>query len=144
MKQITKIMKKWLVFVLGVVTGFFLAIAIAFILNMKATNSTESINESENNDGITYFKEPGDIIETKSVEVFQVLAEDAALVRCENERGFYHGPICLIVNDEGKYYYDDQIIKIPEGKVARQVGIYQYPTRNEDVKTVPIIEILDK
>lgn len=56
----------------------------------------------------------------------------------------YLGPICLIVNDEGKYYYDDQIIEIPEGKVARQVGIYQYPTRNEDVKTVPIIEILDK
>lgn len=144
MKQVIKSMKKWLVFVLGVVTGFVLTIVIAFILNMNASNNSGSINESANNDGLNYFKEPGDIIETKSVEVFQVLAEDAALVRCESEHEMYLGPICLIVNDEGKYYYDDQIIKIPEGKVARQVGIYQYPTRNEDVKTVPIIKILDK
>lgn len=136
-------MKKWVVYLLGILTGIVLTFAVAFIVNLNASHKG-SIDEPENNDGITYFKEPGEIIDVKSVEVFQVLAEDAALVNCENERGFYHGPVCLIVNNEGKYYYDDQIIKISKGEVFKQVGIYQYPTRNGDVKTVPIIKIMEK
>lgn len=78
------------------------------------------------------------------MEVFQVIANDAALVKCADKDGDLFGPVCLIVNSEGKYYYDDQKIKIPKDKVARQVGIYRYPTKNETLKTVPIIEIMDK
>lgn len=52
--------------------------------------------------------------------------------------------MCLIVNRERKYYYDDEIVKVPKGKVVRQVGIYQYPTQNDMMKTVPIIMIMDK
>lgn len=137
-------MKKWVVYLLGVLTGIVLTFLVAFMFYQNPTNNTESINDSAKNDGVTYFKEPGDIIKTNSVEVFQVLAEDAALVMCENERGFYREPICLIVNNEGKYYYDDQIIKISEGEVFKQIGIYQYPTKNEDMKTVPIIRIMEK
>jgi hypothetical protein len=47
------------------------------------------------------------------------------------------------MNNEGKYYYDDQMVKVPEGKVLRQVGVYQYPTRQDIVKTVPVIMIMD-
>ena len=136
-------MKKWLVYVLGVLTGIILTIGFAFIL-YHASNTTGSINEPANSDGISRFEEPGDVMETRSVEVFQVIANDAALVKCADKDGFYFGPICLIVNSEGKYYYDDQKIKIPKDKVARQVGIYRYPTKNETLKTVPIIEIMDK
>lgn len=136
-------MKKWVIYLLGVLTGIVLMFAVAFIVNLNASQK-DSFNELENNDGITFFKEPGEIININSVEVFQVLDEQAALVMCENERGFYREPICLIVNNEGKYYYDDQIIKISEGEVFKQVGIYQYPTKNGDIKTVPIIKIMEK
>ena len=65
-------MKKWVVYLLGVLSGVILTFAVAFIVNLNASHKG-SIDEPENNDGITYFKEPGDNIDTKSVEVFQVL-----------------------------------------------------------------------
>ncbi len=50
----------------------------------------------------------------------------------------------LLINDEGKYYYDDQIIEIPKGKCLRQIGVYKYMTKAEFEKTVPIAKIMDK
>ena len=136
-------MKKWLVYVLGVFTGIALSIGFVLILYF-ATNKSGSINEPANSNGITYFDEPSDIILTKSIKVFQVIADDAALIRCADEDGDYFGQTCLIVNDEGKYYYDEQKIEIPKGKVARQVGIYRYPSKDDRLRTVPIIAIMDK
>ena len=147
-------MKKWLVYVLGDLTGFILAIILAFILNSsqsKDSNSnvigteTTTTTEEESDDGVKMFKEPGDVINEKSFEVFQVIAENAALVRGK-EKGLdiYTGPIYLIINYDGKYYYDEEKVNVSQGKVVRQVGIYQYETRNEFLKTVPIIMIMDK
>ncbi len=143
-------MKKWLVFVLGVVTGFILAVLLAFLLNSKSKSGPDVIGESgteteESSDGIKLFDEPGDIIEENSFEVFQVIAENAALVKGKGGgRSIYRGPVYLIVNYDKKYYYDDEKIETPKGKVVRQIGIYQYPTKNDFVKTVPIIEIMDE
>ena len=147
-------MKKWLLFVSGLVAGF----AIAFLINyfgcrkssepqenvkVEAMAEKESEPEPEDVDGLHYFEEPGDIINGKSFKVFQVLANDAALVRGKSEYDMYLGTIYLLVNDDKKYYYDDEIVKVPTGKVVRQIGIYRYPTRNEMIKTVPIIMIMD-
>jgi hypothetical protein len=146
-------MKKWLVFVLGVVTGFVLTIGITFILYVSQnpeSNTTETAGaqvkeESEKDNGTTWFNEPGDIIDESSVKVIQVIAEDAALVCGKSKRAdLYTGPVYLLTNGDGKYYYDDQIVKVPQGKVVRQMGIYRYPAKNEILKTVPIIEIVDK
>lgn len=143
-------MKKWVVYVLGVVTGFILAVILAFLLNGKSNSVPGVIGESgteteKSIDGIKLFEEPGDLIEEKSFEVFQVIAENAALV---NGKGggysVYRGPVYLIVNYGGKYYYDDEKIDAPKGKVVRQIGIFQYPTKDDFVKTVPIIQIMDE
>ncbi len=148
--MIIKFMRKWLVYVLGVVTGFILAVLLAFLLNGKSKPVPDVIGENgteteESSDGIKLFDEPSDIIEERSFEVFQVIAENAALVKGKGGgRSIYRGPVYLIVNHDGKYYYDDEKIETPKGKVARQIGIYQYPTRNDFVKTVPIIEIMDE
>ena len=131
-------MKKWLIFGGGVLTGrvltflFFLAVA-AF--------------QRHGGNGVTYFEKPGEKIEGKSFEVFQVqvLEPGAALVRDQSDLSdLYLGPVYLITNDEGKYYYNGEVVKVPDGKVVRQVGIYKYPTKNDFEKTVPIIQILDK
>jgi len=142
-------MNRLLVFLGGLLAGIALTLAVMFVLSrsvesMDSDGATDSKTEAENErnrDGVTYFEEPGDIINEKSFRVFQVIADDAALVMGGND---YLGTIYAIVNDEKKYYYDDERIKVPKGKVVRQIGIYKYPTKNEIVKTVPIIMITDK
>ena len=140
-------MKKWVVYLLGVLTGIILMFALAFILNAihsSETNNTELV-EAEEENGVTMFKEPGDIIEDRNFEVFQVIAKNAALVRGKSDGSkYYLGTVYLLMNEEEKYYYDDEIIKVPKDKVVRQMGIYQYPTKNDIIKTVQIICIMDK
>jgi hypothetical protein len=130
-------MKKWLIFGGGVVTGVVLSFLIAFLISASSSNSY---------DGTTWFEKPGDVIEVKSFKVFQVLDKDAALVNgaTHEEYDIYSGAVYLLTNKDGKYYYDDEVINVPEGKVARQIGIYQYQTKSEFEKTVPIIQIMDK
>lgn len=94
---------------------------------------------------MTWFDKPGDVLEVKSFKVFQVLGDNSALVHGkENNYYYYGGAVYLLTNDEGKYYYDDEIVDVPKGKTVRQFGIYQYQTRSEFEKTVPIIRIVDK
>lgn len=138
-------MKKWMVYVLGVLSGL---IIMGFINTIKltsddkVTNDTEGIIE-ERDDRMNLFEEPGEIIKAKSFQVFQVLAKDAALVRGESKYSdIYTGMIYLLINKEGKLYYDEEIVKVPKGSVVRQIGIYQYPTKDDFIKTVPIIQIM--
>ena len=126
-------MKKWLIFIGGVVTGMVLTFVFALIFYL---------NHSDLNDRTTWFEEPGDVIDVEAFEVFQVLSDDAALVRDQSYR--YLGTVYLLTNDEGKYYYDDEVVKVPDGKVVRQIGLYQYQTKSEFNKTVPIIQIMNK
>lgn len=126
-------MKKLLIFLGGVVTGVLLTFLFAFVFSSNRPTTAD-------NDGIKMFEKPGDVVNEESFEVFQVLAEDAALVR----GGSSFTTVYLLTNDEGKYYYDDEEVKVPKGKVARQIGIYQYQTRDEFGKTVPIVRIMEK
>lgn len=139
-------MKKWMIFVLGVFVGM---IIVGFAGLLKLTSETNVSNDiettMEENDGITMFEDPGEVVKDKSFEVFQVLAKDAALVHGESDiEGVYAGIIYLLMNKSGEYYYDEQIVKVPKGSVARQVGIFQYNTRNDMTKTVPIITITNE
>lgn len=128
-------MKKWLIFGGGVLTGIVLTFLLAF-----AVASYRQAGEIE---GLTIFEQPGEVMESRSFEVFQSLAQGAALTHAK-EDGYYMGPICLLVDMDGKYYYDDEIVNVPIGKVARQIGIYQYTSKNEVERTVPVVRIMDK
>lgn len=126
--------KKWVVYILGVVTGVVLTIGTLFLMSTCSTS----------NNGVTYFEIPGDCISTNSFRVFQVLDKGVALANeIDGEYDISTGVIVLLVNDEGKYYYDDQKIEVPIGKCARQVGVYTYPTKMEIEKTVPIVKIME-
>lgn len=137
-------MKKWLIFICGVLTGIALTFVVAFMFTVNRSESSES------NNGMTWFDKPGDVIEAKTFKVFQVLSENAALVNeqsdidLEMDMKTFTGALYLLTNEDGKYYYDDEIIKVPEGKVARIVGIFQYQTNSDFGKTVPIIRIMNK
>lgn len=130
-------MNKWVYFGLGVIAGIVLTFVFAYIYNASM---------AKGNDGLTWFEEPGEVVDVKSYKVFQVIGDDAALVEGQTyeNREIYTGTVYLLINEEGKYYYDEEIIRVPDGKVVRQVGIYKYPTKSDFIKTVPIIEIMDK
>ena len=125
-------MKKWIVFVLGVVSGIvFLFLVLLIIGKTYATN-----------DGMTYFEKPGKCISTKDFEVMQVVGEGYALAR--EKKGYVGGILVLVTNENGELYYDDQVIKVPEGKCMRQIGVYEYQTRMETTKTVPIVQVMNE
>ena len=125
-------MKKLLLFGAGLITGILLSLAIIF-----------AFGEEKNSD-LQIFEKSGECITTNNLEVFQALGDGYALAH-ELEMKPYGETITSLVVlvhiTEGKEFYDEQKIAIPAGKCARQVGIYKYTTKQNIVKTVPIVEI---
>ena len=124
-------MKSFLFYIAGVLS----AVLVLVLIGLS--------NQSGQLDGLTIFSDKGECISKKQFKVFQVLAPDAALASelSDEQYMWFHGTIVLIVNDEGKHYYDDEMIKIPAKKCARQIGTYKYRTKDDMYKTVPVVSI---
>jgi protein TonB len=87
------------------------------------------------------FDKVGDVLNVKSFKVFQSLDKGYALARgISNDYGLYDG-ITVLLLQEGKYFYDEEIVKTPEEKVARVVGVYKYQSELGR-RTVPVIQFL--
>lgn len=124
-------MKKIWVFIVGVITGIVLTVLFATVSYVSSTSS---------NSGLNMFEEPGEcLISRSSLKIFQVLEPTAALAIIKDD---FSSGAYLLVNNEGKTYYDDQVIKLPTGKCFKQIGTYQYPTKDDRLKTVPVVQIL--
>lgn len=124
--------KSVLIYIGGVITG----IIVTFIfLSVLAKNQAP-------NDSIVMFEKPSQEIEANSFEVIQVLPDGSALARAEDYQN-WGMIVVLFLADEETSYYDNQEIKIPSGKHVMQTGTYRYITRQEMVKTVPVVEIMD-
>lgn len=130
-------MKKTGIFLGGFATGVVVTFVVLLIIGLAQNSSAIT--------GVTNFEQQGEIIQEKSFEVMQVIADNAALVHGKEypSSTLYLGTLYLLRNNEGKYYYDDEIVKVPSGKVVRQTGIYKYESKS-GYKTVPIIEIVGK
>lgn len=127
-------MKNVLIFIAGMVTGAVLLFGIFFFVAGASSSAS----------GITLFEEEGEIISENSFEVFQVVDDGNALAWEVDKFDISTGLVVLFLSEDGKSYYDDQMIRIPAGKCVRQIGTYRYPTQDEIVKTVPIVAIRDK
>lgn len=89
--------------------------------------------------GITLFKEERDCISKNRFQIFRVLDSGDALAR--ELMNDFDTPVPtgleVLFLEEGKNsYYDEQIITIPSGKCAKQIGIYK-----NRVRTVPVVAI---
>lgn len=136
-------MKKIWVYLLGVLTGIIITVIVLAIIGVAINAKNDPGTRMTN--GMSFFETPGDIVELSSVKVFQALGDGAALAECKGDGNYiYSGPNVLLYNEEGQPYYDEQVIKTPQGKCFRQVGIYRYPTKSGMDKTVPIVMLLDK
>lgn len=132
-------MKKIYIYILGVVTGFLLTTGAAVLI--AYTNKTAS--------NITLLEETGPALDIKAFKVIQVIEGNSALAyeAYWNKilKSYQPGELLvLITNDEGEYYYDQQIIEVPRRHEARQIGVYNYTTNTEVRKTVPVIKIMEK
>ena len=92
--------------------------------------------------GITLFpkKKEGEILakSNEQLRVFQVLKPNTVLIKT----GVFPNEILmLLLGEDDDLFYDNQKINIPEGKSAKQVGIYQYNANSGELKTVPAVKI---
>ena len=104
-------MKKIWFFILGIVTGIILTILFAVIVSSSSNGGRSGLN---------MFEQPGDcLINKSSLKVFQVLEPTAALAMIKDD---FSSGVYLLVNQDGKTYYDDQVIKLPSGKCFNQIA----------------------
>lgn len=99
----------------------------------------------QSQDKFVLFDGSGEVTNFKGFKVFQPLYKGYALANTlsDEQYNWYHDPVVLL-HQEDKYFYDEEIIKTPEKSVERQIGVYRYETRQGRQKTVPIIEFEDK
>lgn len=94
-------------------------------------------------DGITLFDKPGDCVSRKNFEVQEVLESGDAIAReiTRISSGFVltsELEVLILAPEEGSSFYNNQIIKAPKGKCARQIGTYKYEEYG-NTKVIPII-----
>ena len=95
-------------------------------------------------DGVDYFEEVGQVMSVQEYKVIQVLPNGNALATelSNEEYDWYHGAVVLLVAGDDVHYYDEQVVKKPEGSRFRQVGTYRYKTKQGFVKTVPAVALI--
>ncbi|MPL64106.1 hypothetical protein SDC9_09757 [bioreactor metagenome] len=131
-------MKNFIYFFLGVISG----IIVTFLFLYIITRDENTQNGEDNLIGLIKFEKEGDCIgNNKNLKILQVIKPNIALAELENDNYDYESTIFLIINNEGKYYYDNQKISIPKGKCTKQIGIYNYSTKIGLDKTVPAVII---
>lgn len=123
-------MKKWVAYVLGVITGMILTVALAYCVNLS--NNAGVI-------GLELFDEPGECMEYSQFEVFQVVESGCALAHT----GDSFGSVVLIMPNENQRLYDGQKIELKSDECAQRIGTYKYGTRMDIERTVPAVRIID-
>lgn len=130
-------MKKVLIFIAGIFTGAILMIFISALL----------VDGKSFNDGMTLFENEGECISENSFVVIQVLDSGDALAN-ELEQKYSTslptGLTVLFLCEDGKSYYDDQVLNIPLGKCVKQIGKFKYQSKAGAEKTVPVVSIRGK
>lgn len=132
-------MKRILIFISGFVAGVLSTFLVLYIIS-TTNKSSDSI------EGLIIFETKGDCLDSDEIEVFQVLKPNMALataVKYEDYeiRSITDEIVILLIDNEGKTFYDQQKVKIPDSQCARQIGTYQYNTKDDFVKTVPAVVV---
>ncbi len=123
-------MKKWLIYVLGIITGIVLTFAFAFCVNMSKNSGII---------GLEMFEEPRENMDYSQFEVFQVLESGCALANADNT----FDAIVFIIPNEKQQFYDNQKIILKNEQCAQRIGTYRYSTKMGIERTVPAVKIID-
>lgn len=139
-------MRKGMVFFLGMIVGGALTFFVSLFLLFWFSSSSTSDSDEEGKSPLTLFEQPADVIETASFEVQKVLPDGNAIAESQHKdlEGYYTDPTVLLLAEESNPYYDKQIVKVPKGKCAYRVGVYQYEPFYGSSNTLPVVRIMDK
>jgi hypothetical protein len=131
-KKSTRIVKGIFIYLAGFMTAIVIGVIIAINSGSTSSNSLKQ--------GLTIFQEQGNPINETQFKVIQVLEPNLALAIGKGDSGLsiFTGIVVLLMGDEGKYFYDDEVIVLPSK--PNQVGTYQYEAKN-GMKTVPVINV---
>ena len=146
-------MKRFLIFIGGFVVGVLATILVGYLFVIGNKPIDDGLI------GLTVFPEKGECVKTTSksksteIDVFQVVEPNMALGNIKNytDKKMYGGDnyrdydigndvVVLLINYDGKTYYDDQKIGVTN-KCVRQIGTYQYTAKIGLEKTVPAVVI---
>lgn len=122
-------MNKWIIYLLGIMTGILLTFAFAFFANKSNDSGISGLEMTEGD---------GECVEYTQFKVFQVLNSGCALANADD-----HFITVFLIPNEGQQFYDDQKIKLNHGQSAYCVGTYKYESKGMGEKTVPVIRIMD-
>ena len=128
-------LKNILIFVAGMVTMFILMVLFGFAVNSSSNSGYP---------GLTIFEEEGKCTGARQIKIMQTLEPNMALAHAKTQPNAIYDEneiLVLLLGDENASYYDDQKINIPKGMCAKQVGTYQYESRELGMKTVPAVTI---
>ena len=128
-------LKNILIFVAGMVTMFILMVLFGLAVNSSSNSGYP---------GLTIFEEEGKCTGAKQIKIMQTLEPNMALAHAKTQPNAIYDEneiLVLLLGDENASYYDDQKINIPKGMCAKQVGTYQYESRELGMKTVPAVTI---
>lgn len=120
-----------------------LFVAIAGLLITTTVIKMWQVSTPASKGDVVMFEKPRGIVPGTTFRVTEVLPNGNALAMgCEEENGNCI-PEVLFIGDKSMPYYDGQMISVPNGKVAKQMGTLRYGARG-NVKTVPIVKIMAK
>ena len=118
--------------------------AVRIIDGVELPRSNKTVS-AEDNSGKTLFDKPGDCVSRKDFEVQEVLESgDAIALEIRETIGGYiftSDLEVLILAQDGSNFYNKQVVKVPHGKCARQIGNYKY-RKYGDTKVIPIIAFM--
>lgn len=90
---------------------------------------------------VTLLSDNKNCITTREFKVFQALNEGALAYECTFWDGCsYHNQLVYLDWQPDIDYYDDMIVKVPSSKCAIREGVYKYTTKQDILKTVPVIK----
>lgn len=143
-------MKRFLIFI----GGFIVGVLVTTYVSDRNVTPDEPIDDGLV--GLTIFTEKGECIKTSSksksseIEIYRVLEPNMALGTINNftdrkigdnyyrDHDYDNDVAVLLINYDGKTYYDDQKIDVTN-KCVRQIGTYQYSASIGKEKTVPAV-----
>lgn len=93
-----------------------------------------------------FFDTPGEVMSDKSYKISRILNDSSVIANGKGDwrynDDFYPGLEVLIFDHNASTYYNEQIIKAPNGKCFRQIGIYKTDGVFEEV--IPIVKLMDR
>lgn len=113
----------------------------------KVNKEKKEKREKKENSPTTMFDAPRECVTSRSLKVVDIFNSRYVIAKELFEGLEEYGAttdLTVVFIDEDNTYYTDQIITIPRGKCARQIGIYKSDHYMYDDKILPVVKIMDK